>query len=224
MPSKSRIQLESWLKEIEVVEGNVLDIGGSQLPIGKRLHNTALYWDNYKILDLEQPHECKQKPDIVCDINKHLIMYTRGEDIYKDTQSTKPDIISTKEEEEYLEKNWFKDYFDNVFLLEVTEYLWNPIQAFKNINFFMKQGGILYLSTHFLYPIHNPKEEDYLRYTPNGIRKILKETGFEIVDERPRLLDNEDLYRGLISNEGMKPSKDSNEHNCQGMLIKCKKL
>ena len=67
--SYSRQQLEEWLKTIETVSGRVLDVGGSQNPITKRLRNTAILFEDYKILDLEQPHECKQKPDIVMDLN-----------------------------------------------------------------------------------------------------------------------------------------------------------
>jgi SAM-dependent methyltransferase len=50
------------------VKGSVLDIGGSQNPIKGRTKSWLV--DNYKILDLEQPHECKQKPDIVADIQE----------------------------------------------------------------------------------------------------------------------------------------------------------
>ena len=74
--SRSRTQLEDWLKTIGVYFGSkVLDIGGSQNPVRNRL----LFFDNdgeYRILDLEQPHECKQKPDIILDIQKKENPYT----------------------------------------------------------------------------------------------------------------------------------------------------
>ena len=67
MASYTRIQLEEYLKTIEIKGGRILDVGGSQKSIGKRLK--VFKPDEYKILDLEQPHECKQKPDIICDLN-----------------------------------------------------------------------------------------------------------------------------------------------------------
>ena len=132
MSSKTRIQLEEWLKTIEVVSGRVLDIGGSQNPVTKRLLNTAVQWDNYKILDLEVPHECKQKPDIICDLNKEI---------------TDSAIITGKTIDVQNESN----FFDIAFCLEVSEYWWNPIQALKNISFLLKKDGILYISFHFIY-------------------------------------------------------------------------
>ena len=66
MASRSRIQLEAWLKTIEV-NGKVLGIGEAQQSTKGRTKT----WDveEYKILDLEQPHECVNKPHIEMDIN-----------------------------------------------------------------------------------------------------------------------------------------------------------
>ena len=65
MTSRARIQLEDWLKTIDVF-GNVIDIGGSQNPVKGRTKS----WNvkEYKIMDLEIPHEIKRKPDIIGDI------------------------------------------------------------------------------------------------------------------------------------------------------------
>lgn len=71
MSSFSRKQLEEWVKEIEVKGGKCLDVGGSQNPITKRLK--IFESNDYKILDLEIPHECKRKPDIICDLNEPII-------------------------------------------------------------------------------------------------------------------------------------------------------
>ena len=46
----------------------------------------------------------------------------------------------------------------------------------------MRRNSILYISFHFIYPAHNPTEQDYLRYTPNGAVKLLEETGFRIIE------------------------------------------
>ena len=76
--------------------------------------------------------------------------------------------------------------FDTALCLEVMEYIWNPVQALKNINKLLKPGGLLYISFHFLFPHHHPKFKDYLRYTKPGIEKLMKETGFTIQEIIPR--------------------------------------
>ena len=152
-------------------------------------------WDveGYRILDLAFPHEIKQKTDIIADINH------RESDLSK-----------------------YYGVFDVAFCLEVTEYLWNPVEAFDNIRRMLKQGGILYLSSHFVYCQHNPAEFDYLRYTPAGIEKILEMAGFEIIEHKKRTSDYLPEYYVY---DKMKMSKDNNiNHNDIGSLIKAKKL
>lgn len=68
--SYTRKQLEDWVKTISV-EGRVLDIGGSQLPIKKRLGKVG-EGTEFTILDLEHPHQ-GEKPDIVCDLNEEIV-------------------------------------------------------------------------------------------------------------------------------------------------------
>lgn len=63
MSSLYRKQLEQWVSEIEVTSGKVLDVGGGQLPIGKRVRT----WqpEEYKLLDVVAEY----KPDIFHDMN-----------------------------------------------------------------------------------------------------------------------------------------------------------
>ena len=61
MSSFSRIQLEDWLKTIEIKGGRVLDVGDSQNPVKNKLKMFEL--DEYKVLDFKEPHECRAKPD-----------------------------------------------------------------------------------------------------------------------------------------------------------------
>ena len=192
MGSYSRIQLEKYIRSLKNIKGKILDIGGSQNPIIKRLNKNELYIDDYKILDLDNPHECKEKPDYVGNLNLDL----------------------------YGGIKYIKNYFDIVFCIEVFEYLWNPVQALNNINLLLKNGGILYFSSHFIYPVHNPIEQDYLRYTPRGIEKLLEETGFKILEMKPRLFKD---YINLKI-DGMRPAKDYNKHQWQGCIIKAQKI
>lgn len=144
-------------------------------------------------LDLETPHEGITQ-DIVCDLNY-------------------PATIEKK----------YKGYFNTVFCLEVSEYWWNPYQALLNINGFLEKRGKLYLSFHLIYPCHNPIEQDYLRYTSKGVEKLLRETGFEILEMRPRLFKCPEVYKAFYTNEGMRPAREYDKHSWQGCLVKAKK-
>lgn len=185
MSSYSRQQLESWLKNIDV-KGNCLDLGGSQNPIKGRTKS----WDvsDYKILDLDQPHECKKEPDYIADLNENMF-----------------DCDDIKQMDEKYEK------FDVAFCIEVFEYIYSPIRALRNIYCMLKKGGLLYISFNYFYPIHNPPFTDFLRYTPDGAVKLLEKSGFEILDHQFRYLkENESVGRmiEIINTEKMRPRKD----------------
>ena len=136
-----------------------------------------------------------------------------------------------------LEKK-YKEYFDQAFMLEVSEYLFDPMTAFKNVNKLLKTGGIFWLSVHFIYPVHNPIKYDYLRYTENGAKKLLNKAGFKVLEVTPRLAKSyavsrfaEDIRDGSASDlevmyvtERMRREKHWGKHNHVGCLIKAKKM
>jgi SAM-dependent methyltransferase len=195
MSSYSRQQLEAWLKTIEVPpQSKVLDIGGSQLSIKGRTKS----WDveEYRILDLENPHECKLKPQMFWDMNKDLSI-----------------------------GSWPSGWIDVAFCLEVMEYIYNPFQALKNISYLLKNGGNLYISFHTLYGLHNPVGEDCLRYTKYGISKLLKESGFEIEEIIPREITPEGkiALTRFYHYEGMRILRNDETFDC-GYLVKAKKI
>lgn len=152
MASYQRIQIENWLKTIDVKADRVLDIGGSQLPIKGRTKS----WDvkDYKILDLEEPHENNAPADIIFDINKPF----EGKIILNDFN------------------------FDVAFCIEVSEYWYDPWEAIDNIYKMLKDRGILYITFTFIYGYHKPEGTDLLRYTPVGAERLLKEARFEILE------------------------------------------
>ena len=193
MSSYTRQQLEFWLKTIDVKADRVLDIGGAQNPIKGRTKS----WEvgNYLIMDLVSPHEVKQEPDIRADIQGDIIGF----------EDNKVEL------------------FDMAFCIEVLEYWWNPFRAFGNIAKMLKRNGILYVSSHFIYPVHNPVEFDYLRYTRQGIIKLLNETGFKILEIRPRLSTDNDLM-AYYQSQAMRPAKGYVGHEEVGHLIKAIKL
>lgn len=198
--SNTRRQLEEWLSQIDV-KGSVLDIGGAQHNIKGRTKSWKV--TNYKILDLEQPHQGNQ-PDIIFDIN------SRNE--------------IDDAEVRYLERpEWG---YDNIFCIEVMEYIFNPLDALLNMNELLIDGGLLYISFHFIYPEHLPIGLDMLRYTSSGVVKLLEETGFTIIENIPRTLkDNfsRDILVSMYVNEGMRGWRDF-DVNIIGNLIKARKI
>ena len=199
--SFTRIQLEAWLKAINVpADSKVLDIGGSQNPVVNRIEQENILSSEFMILDLEEPHEKEEKPDFTGDLNKFL-----GE-------------LKT-----YCIDGCITELFDIAFCMEVSEYWWNQVQALNNINYLLKNDGILYISFHFIYPVHNPTDQDYLRYTKRGVEKLLEETGFEIVEIKPRLLRELGFAYGLYSREEMRPARGYDFHNWAGCLVKAQK-
>jgi len=201
MSSYSRIQLEDYLKLINVNTYAVLDIGGSQNSIKGRTGS----WNvkEYSILDLKKPHENKRKPDYHHDLNISL-------------ESGRA-VIENKSGEPVSLNN----YYDVAFCIEVSEYWWNPLQALKNINSFLKKGGILYISFHFIYPHHEPNGEDCLRYTLLGARKLLEKTGFKIKGIYPRYFNNKNIAVNVYNKERMRGLNKNNNyvHEIQGIVV-----
>ena len=69
--------------------------------------------------------------------------------------------------------------FDSVVCLEVLEYVWQPGAALAEIARVLKPGGTLLLSTPFLHRIDDPG--DYWRFSEPALRRLLHESGFEVV-------------------------------------------
>ena len=180
MSSNFRIQLEHFLKTIDVKAEKVLDVGGLQYPITRRVKS----WDvkEYKIFDIEETMK-ERNADYVGDVSRSLAYH---------------------ESIDELEDEW-----DVVFCLEVMEYVFDPIQTLKNIHNFLKVGGTAYISFPFIYPSHPPLGTDYLRYTEDGVNKVLRESGFkekEIVVRRAG--PERRLLKQFFDEEGMKYRKD----------------
>jgi SAM-dependent methyltransferase len=186
MSSSYRIELDRWLKTLDVQAENLLDIGGSQLPIKGRTAG----WDvkNYKIADMEDPHVDSPKPDIVLDLNH-------------DSQ--------------------LSGTYDVIFCLEVFDYIWNPALAFKTIQGLLELGGQAYVSFPFMYPTHQPIEDDALRYAEGGIRKLAHYANLEVEELRPRRPDT-NAIEFLWRNERMRAAKHY-DHNVTGWLVTFRK-
>jgi len=252
MSSYSRQALEKYLSFLEIDVDNVLDIGSSQQNIGKRLKSFNV--EECIGLDLENPHEGEKADlvcdiqnveeewdrykscyPVIKETNnkgiKDSAMEEYGYKVYQERKGRsdhpyrlyQEEGLSKKQEARTVVK-YLREYFDVAFCIEISEYWFNPLQALKNINYFLKKGGIAYISFHFVYMIHPPKGLDMLRYTPDGCEKILKETGFEIVEHIPRMA-NSNFLALYYGNDKMRGIKDGSvNHNVIGSIIKAKKI
>lgn len=79
----------------------------------------------------------------------------------------------------------FKDgEFEVVLCTEVLEHLIDPRKAVGEMRRVLQKGGLLILTTRFVYPLHDVPH-DYWRYTKYGLHELFKE--FEIVELRPEV-------------------------------------
>lgn len=191
MSSSYRIELDKWLKTLEIKADSVLDIGGSQVSLKPRVKS----WDVKKLLiaDLPEPHEDSPKPDIEMDINESML----------------------KNPEAY------KEQFDMVFCLEVFDYVWNPSFAMINIWTLLKEGGTAWVTFPSFYPLHQPVEDDALRYMPAGIAKLADYASLTIeqmIKRRPET----NMLQQTWSAERMRAAKHE-DHSFTGFIVELKK-
>ena len=76
--------------------------------------------------------------------------------------------------------------FDVVFLFQVLEHLDNPEKALSEICRVTKSNGHVFISVPLSQSIHQVPH-DYYRYTPYGLRVILRRHGFEMLWISPQL-------------------------------------
>lgn len=191
MGSFYKQQLNDWVASLDVKANTVFDIGGSQNPIKGRTKS----WDvkDYKIIDLAQPHVLKQKPDIEWDMNKPL--------------PDKGDSVSVPKA-------------DVIFMLGVMDYVINPNTAMDNIQFILKEDGTAWVEFPFVYPIHNPVDDEGCRYSEGCIRRLAKQAEMtiqEIIYKRPRP-DNPFLLQ-FYRADGMRMAEGV-DHNVTGYIVR----
>lgn len=192
MSSSFRLELDRFLMNLDVKAERVLDIGGSQLPVKGRTKS----WDvkEYLIADLPEPHIGSPKPDIELDLNTQLVS---GIPV----------------------KQW--NTFDIVFCLEVFDYIYDPVVALNIISLCLKHKGIAWVSFPSVYPLHQPVEDDALRYMPGGIKKLAKAVGLEVVQMIPRRTETDALYQAFRA-ERMRAAKHQ-DHNISGWIVEFRK-
>lgn len=145
----------------------------------------------YEIADLPDPHVGSPKPDIEVDLNS-------------------PDYQAIDD-----------NLWDLVFCLEVFDYIWSPKDAFEHIASSMKEGATAWVSFPSVYPLHQPVEDDALRFMPAGIIKLAESVGLtveQMIKRRPETNFWETFYRA----ERMRAAKHE-DHQFTGLICEFKK-
>jgi len=191
MASSYRLTLENWLGTLDVSAERVLGIGDSQNPTKGRTKS----WDvkEYLIADLAEPHKDSPKPDIEMDLNVSMLKNPKA----------------------------YKDQYDLIFCLEVFDYVWNPSFAIMNIMQLLKDGGTAWVTFPSFYPLHQPVEDDALRYMPAGIVKLADYADLSIeqmIKRRPET----DMLMQTWRAERMRAAKHE-DHEFTGFIVELKK-
>lgn len=108
-------------------------------------------------------------------------------------------------------------YYDLIICLEVFDYVWNPIDAFWNIQARLREDGTVWATFPMMYPLHQPVEDDALRYMPGGIKKLAESAGLKIVQMIPRRTETDAIYQAFRT-ERMRCAKHE-DHNISGWIV-----
>jgi len=154
----------------------------------EQLERRVKSWEvkEYVIFDLPSPHKGK-KPDVAVDINLHAPIL-----------------------------DGYKGMADAVYCLEVFEYVYDPVRAMKNLASIVKPTGRIFASFPFYYPVHQPVEQDYLRYTLAGIKKYAELAHLKVIKVTQRKPDSYGLLH-FNSVERLRGAKEY-DHNTLGYI------
>ena len=73
------------------------------------------------------------------------------------------------------------DVFDCVFCSQVLEHLPHPEKALAEFHRVLRSGGHVLITVPHLSALHE-EPHDYFRYTPYGLKNLMEEAGFEILE------------------------------------------
>lgn len=129
-----------------------------------------------------------------------------------------PDIVQD------MNKAWLgQKEADLIYMLGVMDYVINPNIAMRNINEMLKEGGEAWVEFPFVYPVHNPKDDEGCRYSEGCIRRLAKQADLEIVEliyKRPKPGNN--LLLAFYAADGMRTAKGV-DHNVTGYIVRFRK-
>lgn len=109
---------------------------------------------------------------------------------------------------------------DLIFMLGVMDYVINPNIAMKNLHDMLEDGGSAWVEFPFVYPIHNPKDDEGCRYSEGCIRRLAKQANLEVADwiyKRPK--PGNDLLLRFYAEDGMRAASGV-DHNITGYIVR----
>jgi SAM-dependent methyltransferase len=108
--------------------------------------------------------------------------------------------------------------FDSVITSEVLEHIFNPNMFLSEINRVLKKGGILLLTVPFVWDEHE-QPYDYARYSSFGLRHLLEQNGFVIIEHRKSINDIRVIFQMINTYIYKKTTPDTFKLNPIAMLM-----
>ncbi len=90
------------------------------------------------------------------------------------------------------------DVFDSAMASQVFEHVFNPDEFFSEIYRVLKPGGMVLLTTPFIWNEHE-QPFDYARYSSFGLTALIEKHGFEIVEFRKSINDIRVIFQ-IVNN------------------------
>lgn len=88
------------------------------------------------------------------------------------------------------------EFFDSLMANQVFEHVFNPGEFLRESNRILKMSGLFLLTVPFIWDEHE-QPYDFARYSSFGLRHILIENGFEIVEHRKSNIGIEVIFQLL---------------------------
>ncbi len=111
---------------------------------------------------------------------------------------------------------------DMLFCLEVFDYIRDPMTAFDNLSCLLHKGGTAWVTFPFIYPHHNPIDDEGLRFTEPAIRYYGDKFGMpvqEVIYRRPR----SNLLLRYYAEDGFRAAPNY-DHSVIGYIVRFEKI
>jgi SAM-dependent methyltransferase len=99
--------------------------------------------------------------------------------------------VPTKKAEYFYDGNIFpfqNEEFDSIIANQVFEHVFNPVGFLSEIHRVLKPNGLFLITVPFVWDEHE-QPIDYARYSSFGIKQLLENHGFEIVEQHKSIAD-----------------------------------
>lgn len=109
---------------------------------------------------------------------------------------------------------------DLIYCLGVSDYIINPNVFMQNIYDMMTTDGTAWVEFPFVYPIHNPVDDEGCRYSEGCIRRLAKQAQLnveEIIYKRPK--PDNSLLLAFYAQDGMRAARGV-DHNVTGYIVR----